>query len=328
MKILGKKFIKKIFGVLFVITFAFCCIWLSGCSNKADSQKQVEKSESITNDVVKNDEKSGNGDTANIILNERGKYKKNQDLLDVRYTDNRDDYSSDEVFANFRNVKVGNLKDNILYRGSSPIDNHHNRAKYANDLMKSVGIKYDIDLSDDENYLKKHFEASDFNPDYFKSLYDAGKVSVSPMTMNYKSKEFAGKVIKALSDISKNEGPYYIHCVEGKDRTGFLLAVIEGLVGANYEEIVNDYMKTYDNYYGINETNNKEKYDAIKVNYIDDILRYLADSDPVGATKDLELSEIDWVNVMGRYITNNGMSEEDIDSLYKNLTTGSFSDPD
>ncbi len=326
MKILGKKFIKKIFGVLFVITFAFCCIWISGCSNKADSQKQVEKSESITNDVVKNDEKSGNGDTANIILNERG--KKNQDLLDIKYTDNRDDYSSDEVFANFRNVKVGNLKDNILYRGASPIDNHHKRAKYANDLIKSVGIKYDVDLSDDENDLKKHFEASDFKSDYFKSLYDAGKVCVSTMSMNYKSKEFAEKVVKALTDISKNEGPYYIHCVEGNDRTGFVLAVIEGLVGANYEEIVSDYMKTYDNYYGINETNNKEKYDAIKVNSIDDMLRYLADSDPIGGTKDLELSEIDWVNVMGRYITNNGMSEKDIDNLYNNLTNEVFSDPD
>ena len=320
MKILGKKFIKKIFGVLFVITFAFCCIWISSCSNKADSQKQIEKSESITNDVVKNDEKGGNGDTANIILNESGKYKKNQDLLDVRYTNNRDDYSSDEVFANFRNVKVGNLKDNILYRGASPIDNHHKRAKYANDLIKSVGIKYDVDLSDDENDLKKHFEATDFKSDYFKSLYDDGKVCVSTMSMNYKSKEFAEKVVKALTDISKNEGPYYIHCVEGKDRTGFVLAVIEGLVGANYEEIVSDYMKTYDNYYGINETSNKEKYDAIKVNFIDDMLRYLANYGGNTGNEDIDLKDLEWTNIMGRYLTDNGMSFDDIDNLYKKIT--------
>ena len=58
------------------------------------------------------------------------------------------------------------------------------------------------------------------------------------------------------------------------------------------------------------------------------MLRFLADSDPIGGTKDLELSEIDWVNVMGRYITNNGMSEKDIDNLYNNLTNEVFSDPD
>ena len=67
--------------------------------------------------------------------------------------------------------------------------------------------------------------------------------------------------------MSKNEGPYYIHCVEGKDRTGFVCAVIEGLANATYEEIVDDYMKTYDNYYGVNESSNREKKIIIKAIY-------------------------------------------------------------
>ena len=268
------------------------------------------------------------GDTANIVLNKRGKYKDTQDLLNIKYTDNREDYSSDEVFANFRNVKTGNLKENILYRGASPIDNHHNRAKYANDLIESVGIKYDVDLSDDEKDFEKHFSSSDFASNYFKSLYDAGKVSVSTMTMNYKSKEFSKKVVKALTDMSKNEGPYYIHCVEGKDRTGFVLAVVEGLTGASYEEIVNDYMKTYDNYYGVNESVSKEKYDALKLSLIDDMLQYIADSDSTGGTKGVALKDLDWVNVMGRYLTDNGMSFEDMDNFYNKLTTDNYSDPD
>lgn len=263
-------------------------------------------------------------DTAKIVRHEKGKYLANQEHLNLKYTDNRDDYASDAIFANFRNVKVGFLKENILYRGASPIDNHHNRAKYANDLIEQIGVKYDVDLSDDEKDLKNHFEKDDFKSEYFKTLYDEGKVSVLSMNMNYKSKEFAKKVVKALTDMSKNPGPYYIHCVEGKDRTGFLLAVIEGLNGANYEEIINDYMITYDNYYSINEKNEKERYDIIKRSYIDDMLRFLADydgntGDGSISNEDIELKDLDWVNIMGRYLSNNGMKDEDIDNLYKNL---------
>lgn len=47
-----------------------------------------------------------------------------------------------------------------------------------------------------------------------------------------------------------NERPYYIHCVEGKDRTGFVLAVLEGFASATYEEITSDFMKSYYNFYG------------------------------------------------------------------------------
>ena len=78
------------------------------------------------------------GDTANIYLNQKAKFLNNQKLMDITYTDNRNDYSCDEVFANFRNVNTSFIKDNILYRGASPIDNKHNRAKY--DTLKANSI--------------------------------------------------------------------------------------------------------------------------------------------------------------------------------------------
>ena len=98
-----------------------------------------------------------------------------------------------------------------------------------------------------------------------------------------------------------------------------MLAVIEGLAGASYEDIVKDYMVTYENYYGITELKDKEKYDAYVKNRIDDILQYIADIDTSGGTVGLALNEIDWVNVMGRYLIDNGMTMEDMDNLYKNL---------
>ena len=43
----------------------------------------------------------------------------------------------------------------------------------------------------------------------------------------------------------------YVHGLEGKDRTGFMCAVLQMLCGASYEEILEYYMKTYENYYKI-----------------------------------------------------------------------------
>ena len=275
-------------------------------------------------DVAKVDK----NDKVKISRREKAKFKNVQKLFSLKYSNNRDDYKSDEIFANFRNVKVGNLKENILYRGASPIDNKNMRAKYANDLIEKANVKYDIDLSDDENKLKKHFSQDDFNSEYFKKLYDDNKVSILSLDMNYKSKSFAEKVVKALTDMSKNDGPYYVHCVEGKDRTGFLCMVIEGLLGASYEEIVNDYMITYENYYGVNKIDDKEKYNAIKENYIDDMLRFIADNDPYTGEGTIELEYLDWVNVIGRYLINNGMSEEDINNLYDKIGSENYSDPD
>lgn len=251
------------------------------------------------------------------------KYK----ALKLKYSKNREDYSSDEVFANFRNVKVGNIKDGILYRGASSIDNSMGRAKYVDKLISEVGVNFDVDLTDNDDKIKRHFSKKDFASNYFKSLYESGKTVLLHMDTNYHEQKYHDRVVKAMIAMSKNEGPYYVHCVEGKNRTGFVLAVIEGLAGASYEEIVKDHMITFANYYGITEESDKEKYDILKARYIDSMLRYIADNDPWTGNGTIELKDLDWVNIMGRYLIRNGMSQEDIDNWYKNVIDNNYSDP-
>ena len=222
------------------------------------------------------------------------------------------------AFTNFRNVKVGSIKENMLYRGASPIDNLNLRAKYADKLIAENGIQFDVNLSDSERSVHEHLNKEDCESPYFDSLYQNNKVIILSMDMNYKSKKFGEKVVEALIAMSKNDGPYYIHCVEGKDRTGVFCAIIEGLAGATYEEIVADYMKTYDNYYGINEETDKLRYDAIKNQYIDYMLRFYADYGENG-NKDIALKDLEWTNIMGRYLTDNGMTIEDLNNLYDKL---------
>lgn len=274
----------------------------------------------VTSDITElwKTSKVKDSDTVKISRRKKGKYKDTQNLWNIKYTNNRNDYSSDEVFVNFRNIKVGNLKTNILYREASPIDNYYNRAKYVDKLIKKVNINYDIDLSDDEKNIKIHFGKKDFDSPYFKSLYQNSKVCLKKMIYDYKSKDYANKVVQILMDMSKNDGPYYVHCVEGKDRTGFLCIVITGLAGAKYEEIVKDYMITYDNYYGINEIKDRERYNKIKEQTVDDLLRFFAGYGN-SANENIALNDLDWNSIMGRYLLDNGMSLDDLDNLYDKL---------
>ena len=259
-------------------------------------------------------------DTVSIKKKKSGKYLKEQKALNLEYTEERNDYNSDEEYANFRNVKVGRIKEGILYRGSSPIDNKISRAKYSDELIEKAKIKYIVDLSDDKEELKEHFASNDFESDYFKSLYENGKVGVYDVNMNYTSKEFAEQMVKAMTDMANNEGPYYIHCIEGKDRTGFFCVLIEGLAGASYEEIVNDYMITYKNFYGIDEKNERERYNVIKEHYLDTMLRFLANYGGNTGNEDIPLSGLEYTNIIGRYLNDNGMSIKEIGKWYDKVT--------
>ena len=134
--------------------------------------------------------------------------------------------------------------------------------------------------------------------------------------MNYKSDEFANKVVEVLKAISENEGPYYIHCTEGKDRAGFVCMIIDCLAAANYDEICDDYMKSYEYNFNITKENTPDKYDVIKGETLDDMLRYIAGPD----LENIPLDGIDFVNVAGRYCDSHGMTDSDFDALYSKLT--------
>ncbi len=317
---------KRIFKVILIMLLTFS---LFSCVSIVKVQKEKNESVIETSEsqevVLTNNENGQPAKLASDKLQTYDEINKKYKALHLKYSRNREDFSSDIVFANFRNVKLGNIKEGILYRGASSIDNSYGRAKYVDKLIAEAGVKFDVDLTDNDEKIKKHFAKKDFASNYFKSLYESGKTICLHMNTNYREQKYHDRIVKAMVAMSKNEGPYYIHCIEGKNRTGFLLAVIEGLAGASYEEIVKDHMITFANYYGITEETDKEKYDILKARYIDSMLRYIADNDPWTGNGTIELKDLDWVNIMGRYLTKNGMSQEDIDNWYKNVTDDNYS---
>ena len=112
-----------------------------------------------------------------------------------------------------------------------------------------------------------------------------------------------------------HEGPYYIHCVEEKDRTGFVCLLLEALSGASYEGLENDYMITYHNYFGITKKKTPAKYAAFPDLILGDMFRFLAGKENKGA-----LESVDYGKAARNYLKYGGMSDSEIDVLVQLLT--------
>ena len=253
-------------------------------------------------------------DTATIYIAEKGAYLDIQETMAIEYTNERSDYSSDEVFANFRSISCSGIRPDTIWRGASPCDNRFNRAAVTDKLIKKTGIKYIMDLADDSEEIEEFIKADDFDSPYFLSLYESGKVKLLDLDLNYMSEEYSEKLADGLAAMSEEDGPYYIHCLEGKGRTGFVCALIEALAGADYEEIVNDFMITYDNYYGITKDSDSKRYELIKTKKIDEMLSYIA-----GCDTD-ELPQADLSAGARKYLQDAGMSDAEINAFLDRIS--------
>ena len=248
-----------------------------------------------------------------IKVNKEGKYKDIEDTLSISYSDDINEYDSKEMFANFREITAGRIKPGILYRGASPIDNRRKRASAVDDLLEENNIQYDIDLADSKAVIDGFYTKDDFDSPYFKSLDENGKVVPLSMAAAYKNDDFASKMKTMFLSILNNDGPYYIHCLEGKDRTGYVCMVIEALCGATYEELIDDYFITYHNYYGIEKGSNK--YDVIKSLHIDEMIRYVFDF-----KKTVNLLGANYLNQVNDYLLAIGLTQEQINAVQTKLS--------
>lgn len=255
-------------------------------------------------------------DLAEVTLSEQGKYADIQNARDIHYEDDRALFESDVVFANFRSVKAGDIAENMLYRSASPCDNQHNRAPYVDALMEEAGVNVILNLADSDEKIQGYMSEDDFDSPYFLTLYEAGKVIPVALNMNYGSDEFKSKIADGLTKMSEQSGPYLVHCTEGKDRTGFVCMLLEALCGAKYDEIVDDYMITYNNYYGITEASDKARYDVIVESVLNPMIQSLTDDETV------DITTADLSSYAEDYLKAGGMNDEQIAELRNRLTAG------
>ena len=246
-----------------------------------------------------------------LTLTGKGEYRDEWLIHQLSRTDNREDYSSDAAFANFREIKGGKIGEGALFRSSSPINNEIGRAKYADALIKENGIRTVMNLADSEESILSYMEKEDFASPYYASLFENGNVIALNMGVSFKTREFQASLSEGLTFLASKEGPYLVHCTEGKDRAGFTSALLSALMGLTYQEIVEDYMTTYENYYHIEK--GSEQYEAVKKSNIDSMLSFIA------SVESDKLSQVDLSLKAEEFLLAIGMEEETVRKLKENL---------
>lgn len=258
------------------------------------------------------------GDKISFSLLEKEGYLLDYLLHQLTRTDIRSDYTTDSVFANFRSITTTGIKPAVLYRSSSPINNEIGRAAYSDALAEAVGVGAVLNLADSEEEIEGYIASDNFGSDYYKSLYDEGKVILLNMDVDISGEDFSNKLVEGLRFLSQNEGPYLIHCTEGKDRAGFASAVLESLMGATLEEVVADYMTTYENYYGVEE--GSEQYVSIaNSNIVASLTTIVCEYE-----KGTDISEVDLEAAAENYLKRIGMTSDEITALKARLSSDSI----
>lgn len=207
------------------------------------------------------------GDVVTITMKEKAGYLTQFEIRNIVKSENRGDYASDSIFANVRPVQLGSIGFHKLYRSCNPILADA-RGPYAAGLLADMGIKTIVNLADKQENLAPMAEVAP-NAEWYAQVVAEGNAIGLDMGIAFFDPVFIAQLKEALVFMVEHEGPYLFHCNEGRDRAGYLAALLEALMGASIDEIYADYMASFDNYFGIKE--GTAKYDAYKQIQIDQL---------------------------------------------------------
>ena len=242
--------------------------------------------------------------TVTITLEEKGGYAEGIQLHKLVRSNDRADYPNltDEQYANFRNVATTGMGEGTLYRSSSPVDPSLNRNKEADEAIRKAGVRTIMNMADDEKTMRGY-------EGYDDTYYSKQDVIALDLSLDFAADDFRENLAKGMEYFASHDGPYLVHCTEGKSRAGFAAAILECLMGASWDEVVADFMVTYYNYYGI--TPESAQYDFV-VNDI--ITKYMQT-----AFGPEDLAGADLKDCAEKYLLSIGLTAETIEVLETNL---------
>lgn len=219
------------------------------------------------------------GSSVVISIVSKGSYIGRIGIGELERTDDRADYDSDEAFANFREVAIGNISHSKLFRTSHPaLDS--SRSSYAGQLTEEAGVQSIINLSDSDEDLARAYQINS----YYRALGDEGGVvsvfmdeslllaKTIPDGVSLSSlpdlDESSFAVMSLISDallsdvipprlregllfMIEKDPPFLVHCVDGKDRTGLTIALLAAIMDASVDEILDDYAQSFVSFYHV-----------------------------------------------------------------------------
>ena len=235
-----------------------------------------------------------------------------QEVYDMADVSNDNVLPSDAANANFRNVKAGRIGRYNLFRSQHPA-NGTSGSFSANKLAKKNAIATVLNLSDSDSKLKANFETHQLAPTYYyRTLYAKGNVYLANMRGTYVEKVYRKKIVECMRFMIRKRGPYLVHCEIGRDRTAYVILLIESLMGASYTYMFKDYAQSYIN---VNHYS-AAKARAKAITCLNNELHYMT-----GKSKKTNWSKTDLVKGAEGYLKKCGMTYREITKLKKSLST-------
>jgi|GEM_PF-6587936 protein tyrosine/serine phosphatase len=253
------------------------------------------------------DNKGPNDYPVTIRISEKGKYKEDYESTHIALIENSPSISK-EVYSNFRPLSGGNLKENFLFRSSSPIDDSINRAQTANSLLSQYNIKYVWNLSDTAKEADFTISKAQFDVTNYTSLMKNNSVLFNQLASEVLSDSFFIGLKPLFETLLTDKENIMFHCDAGRNRTGMVAALLMAIGGASYEEIAADYMLSYINLNGVEINSNI--YNHIKKNTIDSIfLKMTSKSSLEELTKEAIQTEVN------SRLLKAGLTQEKLDNI-------------
>lgn len=152
------------------------------------------------------------------------------------------------------------IKQGLVYRGA--------RLNYITDagrdvFMNELCIKTDLDLRSSGEAGGATHSPVDDSLNYYQisgRYYNSDETGI----FSDEGKAAMAEEIKVFADI--NNYPIYFHCQVGRDRTGTLALILEGLLGASANDIIRDYELSY--FSQIGSPSNSDELNALRTQII------------------------------------------------------------
>ena len=238
----------------------------------------------------------------------------------AQYANAKIDEAKAEEKANFRTVQAGSMGKNVLYRSANPArptdDGDTTRARVANDLAEIHGIQTIVNLANHSDRIEEYLDELGATPSnyYYAKLYAKGQVGAFGMSGpgGHRNSAYRKKITKAVSFFVTHEGPYLVHCVIGRDRTGITIEVLLGLMGASYDYTLEDWAKSDQNLYGTSADEAREN--AQK--RLNKDLKFITGE----SLHDDEWKNVDFRPYVEDFLKKGGMTAAEVETLKKNLS--------
>lgn len=221
-----------------------------------------------------------------------------------------------ENVANFRPVRTGRIGYGVIYRGHSPIDPRYKniRCRCADDLAWEVEVKTVINLNQDEAEVRDTVY-NECPESYYRFVFDRGDVSAVRIEgRDSCERSFIEGIAAHMLFIIEHEPPFLIHCRMGKDRAGFVIALLQALEGTSYNQIGEEYAISFRNYYGVEKGTYMDQY-----NITDGSNTFLLMMQGTGGNIYLNDDGTLCRKAAKSYLARAGLSELEIEALQKKL---------